>query len=94
MAASEHAGTGFSRRTMLEGSALFAAGTTFIDGLPAQAANVSDPMVPVLPVTRIVIVQLHVANPRRWWMMWRTSAVWKRGWTAKELSTYATRNET
>ena len=53
-----------------------------------------DQMIPVLPVTRMVIVQLHVANPRRWWMMWRTSAVWKRGWTAKELSTYATRNET
>jgi hypothetical protein len=37
-----------SRRTILEGSALLAAGSTLADGAPARAAaNLSDPMMPV-----------------------------------------------
>jgi len=44
-------------------------------------------MVPVLPVTRMVIVQLHVANPRRWRMMWGAGTVCKREWTATERAT-------
>lgn len=48
MAAKRNASTAaFSRRTMLEGSALLAAGTTLIEGPAHAAANVSDPMIPV-----------------------------------------------
>jgi hypothetical protein len=61
----------------------------FVRFCPASLCTTCDPMVPVLPVTGMVIVQLHVANPRRWWMMWGAGAVWKR-WTATERPIYAT----
>lgn len=38
---------GVSRRVVLEGGAVFAAGTALTGGSPAQAAAVSDPMVPI-----------------------------------------------